>query len=50
MLLTPCPEVATSEPTEHRRSTGMRTFTLQGEEQFLDQVTHAMAPGCWGIG
>src|SRR5579859_6612336 len=40
VLLTPRPEIAAGEATEHRRHTSVRSFALQGIEDFLDCVSH----------
>src|SRR6266851_8301777 len=39
------PQVATGEPAEHRRASGMRALTLEGVEDLLDPVGHPASPG-----
>ena len=40
ILFPPGPQIAAGKAQENRPPPGLRTFTLQGEEQFLDRVTH----------
>src|ERR1035437_7382007 len=40
VLLAAAPEIAAREAAKHRRAAGMCAFTLQGQKDFLDRVTH----------
>jgi hypothetical protein len=44
VLLTPRPQIATGKAAENRRAACIGPLALQGVENFLDLITHALLP------